>query len=329
MGIIFFGVTTLLFFTTISVAAVLTAAFAKFRRCGAGVGGADNRTRLKAMPLMIGIIALVLFAGLMSACDVAEQAGAGAQLATQTTADAPATTPLPTQAVLALQPGMSQDTLDLFTELCHDIMYYSNEYCGTQYIVEQEPYHTQDAAKSKLTIFILTGDADPDLTILAFNKCQLVYSELERNPIGDTAELSRRIQDALQGFEDYFGMELIQMQPDGTIDTEKMDDATDQAQPQSGDPLSGKIYVTQGYQDGSMYVEGQAFYFEDGRVYAGLPNDSEAAIKANSLYFTPFDMYYSLEGDTITISGGGSTAYWNYDAAQDVVIAGTTIMTRQ
>lgn len=96
----------------------------------------------------------------------------------------------------------------------------------------------------------------------------------------------------------------------------------------NSDPLNGKVFVTEGSSSGGMYTEGQAFYFEDGRVYVGLPGDSEAALKVDSLLYTPYDMYYTIEGEAIEISGGGYTSNWTYNESADTIRAGSTTMTR-
>jgi hypothetical protein len=121
-------------------------------------------------------------------------------------------------------------------------------------------------------------------------------------------------------------------------DEEPEDDTTEDESDLSSKPdgdsvaksdfLSGNVYVSEGYSSDSMYVEGQAFYFENGKVYAGLPGDSKAEIKKDSSLFTPYEMSYSLDGNTITITSGGNSAQWAYNESQDTITAGGTVLER-
>ncbi len=94
------------------------------------------------------------------------------------------------------------------------------------------------------------------------------------------------------------------------------------------DYLSGKAYSTEDTNSSGFTTVGQAFYFEDGRVYAGAAGDSTAEFKADSKKYSPYDMYYSISGNSITISGSGSSSQWTYNASSDTINAGGTTLFR-
>ena len=87
-----------------------------------------------------------------------------------------------------------------------------------------------------------------------------------------------------------------------------------------GDYLDGKVYAAQGSSSGGMYTMGEALYFEDGTVYFGTEGMTASEIKESSGLFSPYDdVSYTISGTTITISAGGYTMKYRYNASSDTI----------
>lgn len=331
MGTISISVSTLLILLcAVVVAAVLIALLIGTRRYGTTGENAIKFIRTSTILVIVGLVALVALVALMFLGNAPVKQEPNADTIMQTPDVTPTAAPQPTQVVITPPLGMSQDILDELMRHCNDIMYYSNKYCGTSYIVEPTPYYPLEDASTQLLAFCERENLQGNLYILASSKFLDVYIALpwvnEEEPPSDY--LVECFHTALQGFEDYFQTELIEMPPNVKNDVVNVTNPPDDSQQLQGDYLSGKRYTADGYYTGDMYTLGQAFYFEDGKVYASAEGSSAESAKDDSGLYSPVDMSYSLDGSTITISGGGTTSQWIYDASRDVIIAGGTELHR-
>jgi len=330
MGTISISVSTLLILLcAVVVAAVLIALLIETRRYGTTGENATKFIRTSTILVIVGLVALVALVALLFLGNAPVKQEPIADTVMQTPDDTPTATPQPTQAVITPPLGMSQDILDELMRHCNDIMYYSNQYYGTSYIVEPTPYYPLVDASKLLLAFCERENLQGNLYMLA-SKFLDVYDALawvnEEEPPSDY--LVECFHTALQGFEDYFHTELIEIPPNVKNDVVNATNPPDDSQQLQGDYLSGKRYTAEGYYTGDMYTLGQAFYFEDGKVYASAEGASADSAKDDSGLYSPVDMSYSLDGSTITITGGGTTSKWTYDASRDVIIAGGTELYR-
>ncbi len=257
----------------------------------------------------------------------------------ESAASEPMSAPTPEPAALTRPEGMPEELYNSLAELCYDLVYYSNYYCGAGYSVAGPPHHTAYENLNRCWEFKDKYKAvESSALIGSFESAFMdIWNYESFLSDFDQKNMAAGVEFAIQECEETFAVDFSKIQfdagnktfADDAVDDTVADDlAVDVSAAPQGDYLTGKVFATEGYDSGGMFVEGQAFYFENGSVYVGLPDESASSIKENSSLFTPFTMSYSLDGYTVAISGGGGYSEWTYDASQDVLNAAGTILER-
>ncbi len=87
--------------------------------------------------------------------------------------------------------------------------------------------------------------------------------------------------------------------------------------------LDGTFWISQGYQSGGMYTEGIAMYFYGGMVYFGTESMTKEECYEYSHNFSPYEVYYTYDGYTITLASDQTTETQDFYLVDDYTMVGS------